>query len=94
MVLTKQCIGEQLQPDWELTKQQAPETVESLLELIKSSLKYGQDAWVSGFSRLCVKAKRDRKDRNQSAGRNMMSRSRRVASFKYSGRLQLEINTH
>ena len=93
MVLTKQGIAEQFQPDLGFTKQPATETVESLPERIKASLESGEDALVSGLVRFCLKATRERKGRNPSTGGKMMSRPRRVMTFKCSGQLQAKINT-
>jgi integration host factor subunit alpha len=45
---------------------QSVELVETLLDLIKSSLSSGEDVLVSGFGKFCVKAKRER--RGQESG--------------------------
>ena len=55
-----------------LTKIKATETVETLLEIIKSSLADGENVLVSGFGKFCVKAKQKRKGRNPATGEEMM----------------------
>lgn len=93
MVLTKQGIAEQLQPDLEIKKQQATETVESLLERIKASLESGKDALASVLGKSCVKEKRGRNGRNPSTGGKMMMGPQHVVTFNCSGQLQSKINT-
>ena len=43
------------------TKNKSTETVETILELIKSSLASGEDVLISEFGKFCVKVKRERK---------------------------------
>ena len=47
------------------TKNKSTETVETILELIKSSLASGEDVLISGFGKFCVKKKRERKGRDK-----------------------------
>jgi nucleoid DNA-binding protein len=53
--------------------------VEFLIEIIKRSLKSGDDVLVSGFGKFSVRAKRERKGRNPATGSDMMLKPRRVA---------------
>ena len=39
------------------TRRKSVETIETLLELIKSTLESGEDVLISGFGRFCVKQK-------------------------------------
>ena len=73
-------------------KKQSTETVETILELIKSALASGDDVLISGFGKFCVKEKRERKGRNPATGEDMMLAPRRVVSFKCSGKLRDKIN--
>jgi integration host factor subunit alpha len=43
------------------THQKAFETVEIMLELIKSTLESGEDVLISNFGKFCVKKKRERR---------------------------------
>ncbi|WP_419660806.1 IhfA1: integration host factor, subunit alpha [Desulfosarcina variabilis str. Montpellier] len=92
MSLTKAQIVENIQNETGLTKIKATDTVETLLEIIKSSLADGENVLVSGFGKFCVKAKQQRKGRNPATGEEMMLDERRVVTFKCSGKLREKIN--
>ncbi len=65
-------------------------TIDAVAE--RQSLESGDDVLISGFGKFCVKDKRERKGRNPTTGKSMMLRSRRVVTFKWSGRLRDKIN--
>lgn len=90
--LTKAQIVENIQEQTGLTKIKATETVEILLEIIKSSLAIGEDVLISGFGKFCIKEKKKRKGRNPATGDEMMLNERRVVTFKCSGKLRDRIN--
>ena len=92
MALTKNDIVEQIQTGLGFPKNKSVEITESLLELIKSSLASGDDVLVSGFGKFCVKEKRERKGRNPATGEDAILPSRRVVTFKCSGKLRDKIN--
>ncbi len=92
MSLTKSQIVENIQNQTGLTKIKATDTVEALLEIVKSSLAHGENVLVSGFGKFCVKAKNQRKGRNPATGQEMMLSERRVVTFKCSGKLREKIN--
>ena len=91
MTLTKVDIVEAIAEQIGYTKKISTELVETLLELIKSSLEAGDDVLVSGFGKFCVKAKKERRGRNPSTGGDMMLRPHKVVSFKCSGNLRDKI---
>ena len=68
------------------------ETVETLLEIIKRSLKEGEDVLISGFGKFSVKEKQERKGRNPATGETMTLPPRKVVAFKCSGKLRNKIN--
>ena len=74
------------------TKKKATEVIESLLEIIKSSLAGGDDVLVSGFGKFCVKNKNSRRGRNPATGEDLILRERKVVTFKCSGKLRDKIN--
>ena len=74
------------------SKKKSVETVETLLEIIKSELESGEDVLISGFGKFCVKEKRERRGRNPSTGNDLMLRPRRVVTFKCSGKLRKKVN--
>ena len=92
MTLTKIQIVESVQNQTGFPKNKSSEIVETLLEIIKSTLASGQDVLVSGFGRFCVKEKKERKGRNPSTGDAMMLAPRKVVTFKCSGKLRDRIN--
>ena len=92
MALTKNDIVEQLYFDLGLPKKKAIEIVESLLELIKTSLASGYDVLVSGFGKFCVKDKQERKGRNPATGEDTILPARHVVTFKCSDKLRDKVN--
>ena len=92
MALTKNVIFEQIQNGLGFPKYQSIEIVESLLEIIKSTLESGDDVLVSGFGKFCVKEKAERKGRNPATGEEAILPARRVVTFKCSGKLREKVN--
>ena len=93
MTLTKAQIIEAVAEHNGYTTKQSAEVVETLLEIIKSTLESVEDVLVSGFGKFCVKEKRERKGRNPSTGEDLMLAPRRVVTFKCSGKLRDRINS-
>jgi len=85
MTLTKAHIVEALAEQNGYPKKQSFDTVETLLEVIKRSLESAEDVMISGFGKLCVKKKKQRRGRNPSTGEDMMLEPRRVVTFTCSG---------
>ena len=92
MALTKVHIINAIAEQNGFTKKQSIETVETILETIKSSLAAGEDVLISGFGKFCVKGKRERRGRNPPTGEDIVLAPRRVVTFKYSGKLRDKIN--
>ena len=74
------------------TSKKAYETVEIILELIKRSLENGKDVLISGFGKLCVQKKSQRKGRNPATGKDMMMAPRKRVTFRCSKKLREKIN--
>jgi len=74
------------------SRKKASETVETILELIKRTLESGDDVLITGFGKFCVKQKNQRKGRNPATGEDMLLPSRRVVTFRHSGKLREKIN--
>ncbi len=68
------------------------ETVETLLEIIKSTLASSEDVMICGFGKFCVKEKKERKGRNPATGESMMMEPRKIVTFRCSGKLRDRIN--
>jgi len=92
MALTKAAIVENVVNQLGFTKRQATDTIENLLKIIKQTLSSGEDVLVSGFGKFNVKSKNQRKGRNPATGDDLMLDSRRVVTFKCSGKLRDKIN--
>ncbi|MDB4442464.1 integration host factor subunit alpha [bacterium] len=92
MTLTKSHLIDAIAEQNGFAKKQSTETVETILELIKSTLESGEDVLISGFGKFCVKEKRERRGRNPATGGDMMLRPRRVVTFRCSGILRKQIN--
>ena len=92
MSLTREDIVEAVAEQVGFSKKQSVELVETLLELIKTSLESGDYVLVSGFGKFRVKEKKERRGRNPATGDVMMMRPRRVVTFKWSGKLRKRLN--
>ena len=92
MTLTKIQIVESIQNQTGFPRNRSLKIVETLLEIIKQTLASGEDVMVSGFGKFCVKEKSERKGRNPATGGDMMLASRKVVTFKCSGKLRDSIN--
>jgi integration host factor subunit alpha len=92
MALTKDDIVKALADETGHPRNQSVDLVETLLELIKTTLASGDDVLISGFGKFCVKAKRERRGRNPATGDDMMLEARKVVTFKCSGQLRDKIN--
>ena len=93
MTLTKIQIVESVQNQTGFPKNKSSEIVETLLEIIKSTLASGEDVLVSGFGKFRVREKTERKGRNPATGEDMMLEPRRVVTFKCSGKLRKSVNS-
>ena len=92
MALTKAQIIDSIQNQTGFPKNKSSEIVETLLEIIKNTLASGEDVLISSFGKFCVREKGERKGRNPATGNDMMLRSRKVVTFKCSGKLRNKIN--
>ncbi|MGD2149607.1 MAG: integration host factor subunit alpha [Desulfobacterales bacterium] len=92
MALTKVQIVESIHNQIGFTQKKSSEIVETLLEIIKSTLESGEDVLISKFGKFCVKQKDERKGRNPATGHDMMLAPRKVLTFKCSGKLRDKIN--
>ena len=92
MTLIKSQITDAIAKQNGFTRIKSTETIETILEIIKSTLASGDDVVISGFGKFCVKDKRERKGRNPATGEDMILRPRRVVTFKCSGKLRDRVN--
>ncbi len=92
MTLTKAKIVEEVSEQNGYPKNQSIEMIETLLEIIKSTLESGEDVLISRFGKFCVKEKHERRGRNPATGEDMMLEPRRVVTFTCSRKLRDKIN--
>ena len=88
MTLTKSHLIEAIAEQNGFTKIKSKKTVETLLEIIKSTLASGDNVLISGFGKFCVKEKRERRGRNPATGEDMILAPRRVVTFRCSEKLR------
>jgi len=74
------------------TKKKSTETVETILEIIKSTLTSGDDVLISGFGKFCVKKKKAGRWRNHATGEYQMLSPKRLVTFRCSGKLRDRVN--
>lgn len=75
-----------------MTKKEASEAVEAVLETIKATLEDGKDLKVSGFGKFEVRHKGERVGRNPRTGVEIMIPERKVLRFKVSQVLKDQLN--
>jgi len=88
MTLTQTNIVEAVAEQNGYPKNQSFEMIETLLEIMKRTLKSDNDVMVSGFEKFCVKEKLERRRRNPATGEDMMLEPRRVVTFRCSRQLR------
>ena len=92
MALTKAHLIECIRSNNDLTKKQSTDIVEATIDIIKNTLESGDDVLISGFGKLCVKKKAERKGRDPATGKDLMLAPRKVVTFKCSGLLRERVN--
>jgi integration host factor subunit alpha len=93
MALTKEKIISDIYNNVGLSKSKSRSVVENLFETIKSTLARGEDILISGFGKLSVKNKSERRGRNPQTSEDLRLRARKVVVFKASGVLRKKINS-
>jgi integration host factor subunit alpha len=78
MTLTKANIIDAIAEANGFPRNKATETVETLLEIIKSTLLFGEDVLVSGFGKFSVNEKKKRRGRNPATGGDMILKARKM----------------
>ena len=73
-------------------RKQATELVDSVLEIIKTTLEKGDHVLISGFGKFHVKFKWARRGRNPRTGEKILLKSRRIVAFRGSSTLKDKIN--
>jgi len=92
MTLTKNDLREAIYLKSELTKKQAGDVVENLIELIKCTLEQGEKVLISGFGKFDVIEKNPRRGRNPMTGADLTLEGRRLVTFRCSDVLRRKLN--
>ena len=92
MTITKEQLIESVYHNAGGSKNKSIGQVESLFEIMKSTLASGEDILISGFAKFCVKEKKERRGRNPATGDDLMSGARRVVIFRCSYVLKKKLN--
>ena len=92
MALTKNDMISKLTEQTKLDQKKATDSVESIIEIIKSTLASGEDVLVSGFGKFCVNIKNERRGRNPATGDDLILPAKKVVTFKCSGKLKDRMN--
>jgi integration host factor subunit alpha len=73
-------------------KTRAVEIIDSMIEIMKSTLESGEDVLISGFGKFYLRDKRTRRGRNPATGDEMMLPARRLVMFRASRTLRDAMN--
>ncbi len=92
MTLTREAITRCVFYRLDISKAASAKAVEATFEIIKKTLKDGEDVLISGFRKFCVKEKGRRKGRNPGTGEDWMLAERRVVTFKCGAVLRRKLN--
>jgi integration host factor subunit alpha len=92
MTLTKRDIAQAISQETHHAKAQSSQLVDTLFEIIRETLKSGEDVLVSGFGKFTVRERKERRGRNPQTGEPIMLSPRKVVMFKSSGVLKGKLN--
>ncbi len=92
MTLTKDHIVASIRNHLGLSKFESTRIVESVLEIVKTSLTNGDDVLISGFGKFTIRQKATRRGRNPQTGEDLTLEPRRVITFKCSPVMRDRLN--
>jgi integration host factor subunit alpha len=90
--MTKADIVESLYGQEKLSKKEATEVVDFLLDTLKDALERGDGVKLSGFGHFQVRSKKPRQGRNPKTGETMEIAARKVLVFRPSQVLKAALN--
>lgn len=90
--LTKANIVESIYEETGKSRQDAKETVEVLLQLVKNAIKKDHALLISGFGKFECYEKKPRKGRNPQTEESIILPSRKVIVFRLSRKFRAELN--
>jgi integration host factor subunit alpha len=92
MPVTKATLADSIYNNSDLPKKESIVIIDSLLEIIKSTLESGEDLLITGFGKFTVKEKKTRKGRNPQTEKPLQLDARKVVLFRCSAVLREKIN--
>ena len=92
--MTKADIVEKIYEKVGFSKKESAELVETVFDLIKSTLEDGDKIKIAGFGNFVVKEKADRRGRNPQTGDEIIITARKILTFKPSQVLKSAINSN
>jgi len=90
--MTKADIVEKIFDKVGFSKKESAELVESVFDIIKSTLEKGDKIKIAGFGNFVVKEKADRRGRNPQTGEEITISARKILTFKPSQVLKTSLN--
>ncbi|GFO66719.1 integration host factor subunit alpha [Geomonas limicola] len=90
--MTKADIVEKIYERVGFSKKESAELVETVFDLIKTTLEDGDKIKIAGFGNFVVKEKSDRRGRNPQTGEEITIVARKILTFKPSQVLKSAIN--
>ncbi len=90
--MVKKDLAEKVYEVLGFSKREASSIVEEFFNIIKESLRVGEDVKLSGFGSFLVKYKAPRKGRNPQTGEPIIIDARKVVTFRPSTLLKERIN--
>jgi len=90
--MTKADLVEKVYLKTGFSKKESAEIVETVFDLIKTTLEEGEKIKIAGFGNFVVKEKATRRGRNPQTGEEIEISSRRILTFKPSQVLKAAIN--
>ncbi len=92
MPVTKATLADSIFKTSDLQKNESIVILDSLMEIIKSTLESGEDILITGFGKFTVKEKKTRKGRNPQTEEPLQLDARKVVLFRCSAVLREKIN--
>lgn len=92
MTLIKKDLSNALFHQFDFTRTQSAQVVDSILEIIKQTLENGEEILITGFGRFYINKKRQRRGRNPKTGEDLMLEPRRVVKFRATEALRDKLN--
>jgi integration host factor subunit alpha len=80
--MRKADIANEIYEEIGLSKKEAAEIIETILDTVKGALQKGETVKIAGFGNFVVRSKRSRKGRNPKTGEEIGITPRRVVTFR------------